>query len=205
MLAPIAALIARATAERGQIEDGFNRQFHPLSVDENCAADQLVELSGLQRQEHSIERQERDEGERAESRGLKVEPGPEHGRVSERLEPKCVNVIRQRRAAAEYRNGHAREQGDKNAPPPRRLAIDDDVSTAVRVATHFVFSAPAFRFFLGLRGVCYIVGGRCGFGGFGGRGWLVGCGINHYDGGVFVGGGDGPSAGGGGVRGGLLN
>ena len=67
MLAPIAAPMTRARPSAIRLTSGFNRQLHPLPIDDDRAADQLVEPRGLQRQEHAIERQERDEGERAEN------------------------------------------------------------------------------------------------------------------------------------------
>ncbi len=127
-------------AERNQLHDGFNGQRHALPVDEKGAADQLVEPRGLDGQEHSIEHHERDEGERAESRSLKVEPRPEHGRVAERLEPECVNVIGQRRATAEHREGQDGEQGDANTPLARRRPIDGIAGTPVHVITHLEYS-----------------------------------------------------------------
>ena len=69
-------------------------------------------------------------------RGLQIEPGPEHGRVAERLEPECVNVIRQHGANAEYCDSQDHEQRYKNAPPPTR-PINGDVSPGVQSATRF--------------------------------------------------------------------
>ena len=134
MLAPITAAIASGQAEPDQLEDGFDRQRHRPSVDENRGPDQCIEPIGLQRPEHSIDHQKGKEGKGSESRGLKAEPRPEHGRIAQRFEPESIDVIGRRRAAAQNHNTQDREQCETSNSAATRPPADYDVTTVFLVA-----------------------------------------------------------------------
>ena len=70
---------------------------------------------------------------------LHVERRPENGRVAQRVEPQRVDVVGQRRSAAQDHRGHG---GEKNqaapapARPPWRRPVDDGAWTGVRMTVH---------------------------------------------------------------------
>src|SRR5208282_4140935 len=74
------------------------------------------------------------ESKGSESRGLKAEPRPEHGRVAKRFEPESIDVIGYRRAAAQNHNTQGREQCETNTSAAALPPADNDVTTVFLVA-----------------------------------------------------------------------
>ena len=106
-------------AERDQAQDRFDRQLHRLAVDDNCAAaGEVGEVRGLQREKRSVQNEKRHRGKRGEYRRLQVQRLPEHVGVPERTKPERVDVIGQRRSAAQGEDGEHGENDQAAATPP---------------------------------------------------------------------------------------
>jgi len=103
--------------DRDQPQHRFDRQLDRLSVDQNRKAGQLAEARRLQRHERSVQDDERRERERAEDGRLQVQCFPEDGAVAERIEPQRVDVVGERRAAAEQQDARDDQEKDEAAPP----------------------------------------------------------------------------------------
>src|ERR1035441_1014854 len=124
--------------EPNQIEDGYDRRRHRRPVYKNGAPDQLAESIGLQRPEHSVDDQKGDEGKGSESRGLKAEPRPEHGRIAKRFEPESINVIGRCRDASKNRNTQSNKQGHTSNSAATPSRANYDITTVFLVARHAV-------------------------------------------------------------------
>ena len=86
-----------------QAQNGFDRQVHWLSADENgVTARQIGEARPLQGQERSIQDEEGGRGKRREYGPTQAQGPAKHVAIAEGPEPECVNIIRQRRPSASH-------------------------------------------------------------------------------------------------------
>ena len=116
-------------AEHDETQHRFDRQPDRLPVDQNRHAGQLAEPRRLERHERAVEHQEGHDRETGEHHRLDIQRRPEHVDVAERVEPQRLDVIRQRRSAAEHDRGKNGENGTGRrgygARASRRRPVDD--------------------------------------------------------------------------------
>jgi NADPH2 dehydrogenase len=117
-----------------------------LAVDEDSAAQDLIQPRRPDGQKHAADGQEGDDGEGRENGGLQVKSGPEHSRVAQRLEPERIDVVRDQCAAGERDYGERGEQRKADATPARGRPIVANLWAGVRGADPDVNLSTLARF-----------------------------------------------------------
>ena len=134
ILAPVAAAIATDSPSPIKLRTGSTGSVTGVRLTRIVPPINCTEPIGLQRPEHSVDHQKGDEGKGCESRGLKAEPRPEHGRIAKRFEPESIDVIGRRRAASKNRNTQGNKQGDTSTSAATPSRANYDITTVFLVA-----------------------------------------------------------------------
>ena len=90
-----------------------------MTVDQNGQAGELAQPRRLEREERAVQHEKCDAGKARQDRGLQVQRFPEDVADAERLEPEGVDVIGERRAAAQEQSGEHRQEQEAAAPSGR--------------------------------------------------------------------------------------